>query len=285
MTLANMRSAFLLLFVVPIFFISCNNHAQSVPNNSQVNNDDSINKTGGSKSFLYIDRGYYEDEKYSCKVQSTYLIPSKIEFDSSYYFVGNQFILTEKSTEKVYKFTLNNPCTSPTSIQIENTAKKLRLNQVLFQVSTPYCNDWTENEFLTIKGNELNKVMEFIDAGPLQFEKLNDQLLSTKVKRRDEVVATFQEYDMTVRSDDFEYNIIRPQRQEISFETVSVEKINGKKISGNKLLPYTIVSGTKVFVDSIFRDTKQVRLIVQDSIIVLCPLSETEGRLMGDPAG
>ncbi len=285
----NLMKQYLQVLLTLIVFSACSNNnikpTTSAQDNIPLSSIDSSKRTNDEKELL-VKRGNYEDGRYKVSAYSRFMIPEKISYDSSFYFQENFVTLTDKSTNRTYKIEITEPCTDCSDIIIDNVTSSLGFKNAVFEITTPDCSDRFISEFISFKKDTLQKLFDISDVQPVELIRTNDYSLTGTVKDRDEIVDNFQDYPITVSLKDYSVTVTKPLRQEIDFETEVLEDIHGIQ-NGDKALtsPYIIKKGTKLIVDSIFRDTQQVRLKLNDSLYIICPISELTGKLQGNSAG
>lgn len=235
---------------------------------------------------LLVERGNFEDERYKIVAYSHFSIPEKISDDSSFYLKRNLLQVWEKKTNKTFHFQLTDPCSSESKILISDVTRSLKFEEPVFQLATPDCSDWYISEFVIIKEDSIRKMFEIGDSEPVKLERIDDVTLAGAVKDRDEILGLFQDYPVSISLRDFKVAIKRPVKQSIGVLTEVLETF---QLSGfdtkHSFQLYTLKEGEKLFVDSLFRDTKQVRVIVKDSIPIYCPITEIKGKIQGNTAG
>jgi len=280
---------YLQVLLTLIISSSCGNNKvkprTSTQDNISMSSIDSTHRTNDEKELL-VKRGNYEDGKYKVSAYSRFMIPEKLSYDSSYYLKENFVALTDKNTNRTYKIQITDPCTGGSDIIIDNVTSSLGFKNAVFEITTPDCSDRFISEFISFKKDTLQKLFDISDVQPVELIRTNDYTLTGTVKDRDEIVYNSQDYPITVSLKDYSVTVTKPLRQEIDFETEVLEDIHGIQ-NGDKALtsPYIIKKGTKLIVDSIFRDTQQVRLKLNDSLYIICPISELTGKLQGNSAG
>jgi hypothetical protein len=192
----------------------------------------------------------------------------------------------EKKTKKTFYFQLTDPCSSESKILISDVTRSLKFKEPVFQLATPDCSDWYISEFVIIKDDSIQKMFEIGDSEPVKLEWIDEVTLAGAVKDRDEILGFFQDYPVSVSLKDFKVAIKRPVKQSIGVLTEALETF---QLSGfdtkHSFQLYTLKEGEKLFVDSLFRDTEQLRLIIKDSIPIYCPITEIEGKIQGNTAG
>jgi len=285
----NLMKQYLQVLLTLIVFSACSNNnikpTTSAQDNIPLSSIDSSKRTNDEKELL-VKRGNYEDGRYKVSAYSRFMIPEKISYDSSFYFQENFVTLTDKSTNRTYKIEITEPCTDCSDIIIDNVTSSLGFKNPVFEITTPDCSDRFISEFISFKKDTLQKLFEISDVQPAELIRTNDYSLTGTVKDRDEIVDNFQDYPITVSLKDYSVTVTKPLRQQIDFETEVLEDIHGIQ-NGDKALAsrYIIKKGTKIIVDSIFRDKQQVRLRLNDSLYIICPISELIGKLQGNSAG
>ncbi len=278
-------------FSIIIFLtvVSCTNNRQKSTNQQQESKTnvviDSNISTNPEKDFFVL-RGSYENRLYKLEVFSHFLIPANIAQDSSYYFKSNILSVTNKETTRNYKINITEPCSDNSEITINNVTDSFGFKEPFFEITTPDCDDWYISEFIQLKNDSLKKLFELSDTEPVQLTKTDENNLVGTVKDRDELLGNVEDYRVTVSLLDYKVKEIRPLRQKIDFETEALEEIHGYQVAkGQTKKPYLIRKGQKLTVDSLFRDRKQVLLKIQDTILVICPMSNAQDKLQGNAAG
>ena len=276
--------------IVLILLIACNNDRQKLTNQRHGSQSSSVIDSSvykNSEKDFFVLRGSYENSLYKVEVLSHFLIPAKIEQDSSYYFRNNLLSVKNKNTNQNYKVQITDPCSDDAEILIHNVTDSLGFNQPLFEITTPDCDDWQISEFIQLKNDSLQKLFEISDSKPAKLSKTNQNSLVGTVLDRDELVGDFQDYPVTVSLFDYSVKETKPLRQRIGFKSEALENIQGYRVSNNgeAKKTYLIRKGQKLTVDSLFRDTKQVLLRVQDTILVICPIIKAKDKLQSNTAG
>jgi hypothetical protein len=273
-----------------LIVVGCTNNRQKSTNQQQDTKTnvaiDSNISTNPEKD-CFVLRGSYENRVHKLQVFSHFLIPEKIAQDSSYYFQGNILSVTNKQTTRNYKIQISDPCSDNAEILINNVTNSLGFKEPLFEITTPDCSDWFISEFIQLKKDSLKKLFDISDTEPVKLAKTNENTLVGTVKDRDELVGDFQDYPITVSLLDYSVKENKPLKQKIDFESEALEDIHGYRVpnSGQIKKQYLIRKGQKLIVDSLFRDTKEVLLIIQDTILVICPMSNAKDKLQGNAAG
>lgn len=239
--------------------------------------------TANQAKDFFVERGRYENGQFEVVAYSHFITPEKLSYDSSYYFRENMLSVNDKSTNKIYKIQIADPCSDNNKIIINNVTESLRFKNPLLEIITPDCSDWYISEFILFKKDTLQKLFDISDMKPAKLIKINDFTLTGTVTDRDEIVADFQDYPITVSLTDYSVTQTKPARQKIDFKTEALEEIHG--FHAGSTSSYIIKKGTKLIVDSIFRDTHQVRLKLNDTLYVICPISEVKEKLQGNGAG
>lgn len=283
-----MKLHFLILLTAIVFSACGDNRIKSA-------NTEPVNKVSSSvdsshmltdKKELFVKRGDYENTEYRIVAFSRFMIPEKLSYDSSFYLKENILFLTDKKNNRTYKIQITDPCTGSAEIIIDYVTSSLRFKNPLFEITTPDCSDWFISEFITFKKGSLQKLFEISDSRPAKLTRSDEYTLSGTVKDRDEVVGNFQDYPITISLNNYSVTQTKPSRQKIDFETEALEDIHGFQTHDGTLRnKYIIKKGTKLIVDSIFRDKQQVELKLNDSLFIICPIPEIKGKVQGNTAG
>ncbi|MDX2046795.1 MAG: hypothetical protein SFU87_08410 [Chitinophagaceae bacterium] len=239
----------------------------------------------GEKELL-VERGRFEDGQYKIIAYSRFILPDKISYDSSFYYKENILVVSEKITNRNLKIQLTDPCNSGNQIIIANMTTSLGFKQPLFEITTPDCSDWFISEFVAIRADSIQKLFDISDSHPAKLERTNETTLSGFIKSRDELVGAFQDYPVSVSLKDFTVTLDKPIKQSIGFSAMALENFQVSGLNENgSAQSYFIKEGEKIMIDSIFRDIKRVRLIIRDTILLYCPISEIQGKIQGNTAG
>jgi hypothetical protein len=284
----NLMRLYLQILLALTVFSACKNNRTkptSLTQDSITFSIDSNQRTNDEKELL-VKRGNYEDGQFKVTAYSRFMIPEKLSYDSSFYLEENILSLTNKNTNRTYTIQITDPCTGGSEIIIDNVTSSLGFRNPVFEITTPDCSDWFISEFVSFKKDALQNLFEISDSRPAKLIRSDDNTLTGTVKDRDEVVADFQDYPITVSLNNYSVMQTKPSRQKIDFKTEALEDIHGFHTDDRVLKDrYIIKKGTRLIVDSIFRDTHQVRLKLNDSLYIVCPFSETRGKLQGNAAG
>ncbi|MFL5740681.1 MAG: hypothetical protein ACJ75B_10720 [Flavisolibacter sp.] len=233
------------------------------------------------QSKIYIvERGRFSNQKYSAYVSTVYFLPEKLSEDSSYYRDGSYFYLVNKTTRQKDSTQLSE---NPSTVLIEDMSALIKGKAPLFHVSWVGDSDMGMDEFFGFKEDSLQMLFEFNNL--IELKRKNDSTLVGWVTGRDELLYQFERYPVTVSLPDYTLIDDVPSNQAIGYTTKVLSNFTGYYISNKGRTPYLFKAGTEILVDSIYRNTKMVRLRTKDSIIIYVPFSKIEGKVQVNAAG
>jgi hypothetical protein len=289
-TVSTINSVFLLIFIC--FLLGCKENARTIPHAA---NNDSVSNPGVSikqespirdstapglkNKRLMVERGRFSNEKYTVSVSTIYDMPDKPEEDSSYYRVGNYLYLVNNKTKIRDSIKLDEDPDQYVNITDESVL--LGGASPLFRISWIGDSDMGMNQYWGLK--DASWQMLFDIEYLVDLKRADELTLTGMVMGRDELVANFEEYPVTVSLKDYEVKIEKPMNQEIGYTTNVLSRFTAYKITDRK--PYLLKRGTEITIDSINRKTNSVRIMTKDSTFLIVPFSAIKGNVQVNAAG
>lgn len=248
--------------------------------------DSTIQQTSYQEKDYFVDRGRFENDDYILIAKSHFILPDSLWEDSSFYFKGNFLYFIDKKKKIQDTIALSYPCGNGSEISIKEVTNELKLTTPLFSIVTPECSDYYTTEFIEYSNDSLKDCFDIFDVGPATPTRKGEHTLTGTVMERDDLVYAGHECVYTVSLPDYNVNIHRPANQAIGYSTEALENFTGNRIFGSAIKDkYVVEKGNPVVIDSINSETKMVRIIVKDSIIVQVPISDIEGKVRPNSAG
>lgn len=229
-------------------------------------------------------RGWYEDSRFRLDVFSRFSIPPVITQDSSFYFKANMLRLTDKQNGNCTEATLADPCGFADQVKISLRTEELKWKQPLFQLDSPDCSDWWNSEFVAYDNDSLKVLFAVQDVAPVRLTRISPVVLGGHVRREEELVGAWGDYELHITLPDYAQKIIFPERQLLNYPTTVLDDIHGESASDSRER-MTIRKGAHIIVDSIFRDQQKVRVRVNEGLSIDCSFDELEGKLQKSRAG
>jgi hypothetical protein len=225
-----------------------------------------------------------------------FLIKAKMHFPPGYkpeqfewglYFEGDYLYRLNKKTKALDSVMIQElDDESPSGLGITDMTDSLRMKRLLLNITWQGDSDMYTSDFFDCRADSLS---ELFDITQLRSIKRKDQwTLEGFHADRDELVQEGEtDYPFTVSLKDYNVIYVNPGKQEIGYPTRALENIKGWRMSRRSTdsSAYTIRKGTKVLVDTLYRDGHYVRLKIRDSIVVHVSLDEAQDKLQGNPAG
>jgi hypothetical protein len=232
---------------------------------------------------LYIPRAGFAKKDIAVSLQTYFYLPAKLKWDSSYYFEDNYLIVRQAGRKVADTLILDIDYYDPSDLTIVDMTDSLKFNPLLLQVNWRGNSDIESCQFIGYKGDSL-KVLFDLDM-VRKIKRKDANTLSGFYTSRDEVVYAFQDdYPFTVSLPGYEVNYETPSIQHIDYSSEVLTTFKAAKYSLQGPL-MTIKKGTHLKVDSIYRDTKTVRLLVRDSIPVYIEIENLKEKISANIAG
>jgi hypothetical protein len=277
-----------LLYAGILFLFACNQASNKTAGDTKSSPKDSIPEKELLTDIFYIDVGHYEFPGYSIDLKAKYWDSRKpITFrDSSYYYEATMLYIKDKKTYKQDSVDLGIDYYNSTDIQtIKDFSDSLGFKSRLLYITWIGDSDMDTGEFVECT-KDTCKVLFQIDE-LYSIRRKDAYTLEGFVWRQDEVLGwRHNDYPFTVSLKDNEVQYIEPPIQYIGNSTEALETIQAYRIKGgHDSIPYTIQKGTSIMVDTLYRTTNNVRLTIQDSIIIHIDLEKLQGKIQVNTAG
>ncbi len=290
----------LLPAILPLLILSCKDKNVKPTDNtisadsSKASHKDSsvvISKTEDSVKFVYKEWAHLELAGYSVSAKNRIEYAGKDEppdedFDksmaASYLFVFN------KKTKTTDTLKLSTDGGGSSEITVQDVTDSLQVKPLLLEVTWPGNSDWYTSFFIGYKDNVLKVLFEQEDFAKAVTLKRKDQnTLYGFVAERDDLVHAFEDYPVFVSLPDYKVTFVTPDIQYIGYETKAVEKFKARRMINNQETGefYIVKRGAKIMVDTLYRVTHMVRLIINDSITVKTKTEAVKDKIQGDSAG
>jgi len=262
------------------------NDSMPLQNDSIHLQKDSIRLQNDQEKSVYVERSRLNLKNYFITIKSKFNIPEKPEKDSNYYFDKNYLIVFHKTNNTADSLSLDDiDDYSAYRLAIEDFSDSLHFKSLLLYITWTGDSDMPEGEFVEFN-NHLLKVL-FSISNLQTLERKDEWTLSGFVTDRDEVVSAGQhDYPVTVSLKDYEVHITKPGIQYIGYSTVALANIKvyrDPKLTG--ISAYTIKKGKKLVIDTLYRSSNLLRLIVSDSIILYGRPDKISEKVEHDNAG
>ena len=227
------------------------------------------------------ERGRFSNGAYVAYINAHYLLPEKLTEDSSFYFDDCYFYLINKKTNQ--KDSIKLPEDPRQIVSIDDVSHLISGKAPLFRASWSGDSDVDIDQFFGFRDDRLQMLFEFENL--LELNRKDDSTLTGIAVGRDELLYQFEQYPVRVLLPDFAMEDQMPLNQAIGYPTKVLFNFTGYKISGKGASAYSIRAGSEIFVDSINRDKKMVRIRTKDSVVLYVPFDKIKGKVQTNAAG
>lgn len=228
----------------------------------------------------YTEYGIFGFKDYEVRIQSFYY------YDDNHDDYGKAvFILLRDPAKKVADTIMLEADDDYTEdVEVDDMSDSLKFKSLVLKVSSTGASDVPIDEFVEYKDGELKSLftIEYLR----KIRRINDRYLAAVVEDRDDVFGWFYDQPATIdlRYLAVEYHI--PDTQVIKYPTTTLEPITVYKQRGEVLSePVNIKTGTPVVVDTFFRKTGIMRMMLPDSTPVFILKDEIREKVQGNAAG
>lgn len=167
---------------------------------------------------------------------------------------------------------------------ITDLSDSLKFKSLLLQLESTGSSDMREDNFFEYRDGKLKWLFGLTF---LQDVRRKDQnTLEGIVTGQDEILSRGYDFPFTVNLRDNRVIIDTPNIQVIKWVTTTTEPFTAFKVRGKKLsVPYPIKRGTSLTIDTFFRKSGLVRMLLPDSTPVFIWEDELLGKVETNTAG
>ena len=284
-----------IFYCLLFFFISCRGKQDSSQTTGLPAKDSTTNQSENSggkemKEMLfkfdkYEEKGGIDLKNYLITIETGHYFSDSLSYPNSSYPQRNLLIVRNKGNNEADTIKMETS-DDLEDVMIKDLSDSLHFKSLFLQIEWTGDSDVPWSEFAGYWHDTLRSLFTITYVRSLQ--RTDAWTLSGFTSNRDELVSDFQhDYRVTISLKDFSVSEDqKPPVQYIGYTTITTEPVKGYKMIGRKdSVPYTIKKGTKVFVDSIYRTSGKVRMIISDSIIFHTKFDDAKGRLRENTAG
>lgn len=228
----------------------------------------------------YTEYGIFGFRGYEVRIQSFYYYDD----NHDYYFKAVFILLRDPAKKVADTIMLEADVHYMGDVEVDDMSDSLKFKSLVLKVSTTGASDLPTDEFFEYKDGELASL--FAINYLRKIRRINERYLEAVVEDRDDVFGWFYDQPATIdlRHLSVEYHV--PDTQVIKFPTTTLEPITAYKQRGEVLSqPYKIKTGTPVVVDTFFRKTGVMRMLLPDSTPVFILKDEMREKVQGNAAG
>ena len=233
----------------------------------------------------YEEKGRLDLKNYFISIQAGYYTSDSLVYSNSLFPQRNLLIVRNKATNRSDTIKMKTS-DDLDDVTINDLSDSLHFKSLFVQLEWQGDSDVPWSEFAGYWNDTLRSFfsMAFVES----LRRTDKWTLSGFTGGRDELVGNFQhDYPVTISLKNFSVSDEQePMVQYIGYPTITLEPIKGyKMISQKDSTTYIIKKGKKVFVDTLYRASGRVRLIISDSIIFHTKFDDAKGKLQKNTAG
>jgi len=217
---------------------------------------------------------------YSIKLVNYYEMADSTVEKSFQYFKYARLLFYNGNNKLIDSLQPENIGSNIDYVETVDLTDSLHFKTPFFAIHWTGDSDMPMTTLFSFDSNHLKEVSTIYDLTTIQ--RQDAFTLAGTSSHSDEIVYSRQpDYPFTISLRTFQMKEIVPEVQDLDFISETLEPITGKY--GN--ITYTIPAGKKVIVDTLFRKTRQLILIVSDSIRVMVDAKEAANKLQHETAG
>lgn len=175
------------------------------------------------------------------------------------------------------------------SFALTDVSQQLGGDKPSFLVEWQGDSDATEEELIGYEGSELKELVHLpITGGLRNLRRLDGHTLEGDYSDRDELIANVHDgYRLRISLPDYQTTSIPPDTLILDNDSQARDTIQASRILPGKPegIPYTIMPGTPLHIDTFFHKGQLIRLHIGDSIVLQATLEEMQSKVKGDDAG
>ena len=254
-------------------------------NSVNINQLDSVKTTQSKQLKRFGKEQYiYDSKEYTILIRSIYYFPDSLKYDSSYYCEG------------VYLFAITNNGRADSIMLEDGEHPKMEFRNVTdsFHSKTPVflfasqgdSDQWTTT-YISYKNDSLKELISIADmAGAVELHWKDDHTMIGSATIRDELISYGEDCPIRVSLDDYTIKYDTVLQRSIGLSVKTVASFKGYRILDKGVkVDYMVKKGTEIWIDSLNRINHTVRLKINDSIVVMVPLSRIQYKIPVNNAG
>jgi hypothetical protein len=251
-----------------LLILSCKQKQNTATNPQSVAQIKDSLTAGSDRKTVYVERGHLDLEKYFITVKSKYLFPDSIDEDSSFYAREVYLIVRNKADNTTDSLPIETGYNYFHDMKIEDYSDSLHFNDLLLRIDWIGDSDMEESFFVEYDNHSIKGSFGITEL--VFLERKDEWTLSGFVAGRDEIVYAAQtDYPLTVSLKDYKVYTPDPPKQRIGWWTKAFTNIKVYRDSSlNEASAYIIKKGKEFDVDTLYRTSNIIRLIVSDTIIL-----------------
>jgi hypothetical protein len=205
------------------------------------------------------------------------------EADEDYRF-GHFLILREADKKVADIIELEADDDDMSDVKIEDMSDSLKFKSLVLKLNSFGHSDIECDEFIEYRGDSLRKLFGLNYLRKI-FRKDENTLMAI-VQGRDDILYWGYDYPVTINLLDNSETGNMPDTQVIKHPTTTLEPITVYKLRGEQLsVPHKIKTGTPIFIDTFFRQSGLVRILLRDSTPVFIWKNDLTEKVEANTAG
>jgi hypothetical protein len=205
------------------------------------------------------------------------------EADDDYRF-GHFLILRDPGKKVAGMIELEADDDDMSDVKIEDMSDSLEFKSLVLKLNSFGHSDIECDEFIEYKGDSLRRLFGLNYLRNI-FRR-DENTLTAIVQGRDDILYRGYDYPVTINLPDNSETGNMPDTQVIKHPTTTLEPITVYKVRGEQLsAPYKIKTGTSIFIDTFFRQSGLVRILLRDSTPVFIWKNDLTEKVVRNTAG
>jgi hypothetical protein len=204
--------------------------------------------------------------------------------DYDYFRESNFLILRDPAKKVADTLPLSNSDGYFPGVKIEDMSDSLKFKSLVLKLSTSGSSDMPIDDFVEYKDGRLTELFSLIYCWDIR--RKDENTLIGIIHGRDDILYWGYDYPVTINLRDNSVTGEMPDTQAIKHTTTTLEPITVYKVRGEKLtVPYKVKTGTPIFIDTFFRQSGLVRILLGDSTPVFIKEDDLFQKVESNTAG
>lgn len=200
------------------------------------------------------------------------------------YRSGNFLILRDPGKKVADIIELEADDDDMSDVKIEDMSDSLKFNSLVLKLNSFGHSDIECDEFIEYKGDSLRRLFGLNYLRNI-FRK-DENTLTAILQGRDDILYWGYDYPVTINLRDNSVTGEMPDTQAIKHPTTTLEPVTVYKVRGEQLSePSHIKTGTSIFIDTFFRQSGMVRILLRDSTPVFIWKNDLTEKVVRNTAG
>lgn len=200
------------------------------------------------------------------------------------YMETNFLILRDPAKKVADTLSLETEDGDMEDVKIEDMSDSLKFKSLVLKLSTTGSSDMPIDEFVEYNDGRLRRLCMLIYCWDIW--RKDENTLIAIINGRDEVLAYQYLYPVVINLKDNSVTGEMPDTQSIRHPTITLEPITVYRKNGEQLSqPLQVKTGTTIVVDTFFRKTDRVRMLLPDSTPVYIMRDDLSRKVESNTAG